>query len=82
MSRTRKAAAVLAAVLLGAATSAGPASASPDDPCGVTLIPVCAFIPALPNLDHDVDLTTNQDPLRPSSLDDGPPGVPDPNPAR
>ena len=46
-------------VLTAAVTLAAPASASPDNPCGATLIPICAFVPMLPGLDHDVDLTTS-----------------------
>ena len=34
----------------------------PDSPCGATPIPICAFVPVLPGLDHDVDLTTGPDP--------------------
>ena len=49
-------------MLTAAITLAAPASASPDNPCGATLIPVCAFVPVLPGLDHDVDLTTGTDP--------------------
>ena len=49
-------------LLTAAMTLAAPASASPDNPCGATLIPIYAFVPVLPGLDHDVDLTTGPDP--------------------
>jgi hypothetical protein len=49
-------------MLTAAMTLAAPASASPDNLCGATLIPICAFVPVLPGLDHDVDLTTGPDP--------------------
>jgi hypothetical protein len=53
-------------MLTAAMTLAAPASASPDNPCGATLIPICAFVPVLPRLDHDVDLTTGPDALTPN----------------
>ena len=49
-------------MLTAAMTLVAPASASPDNPCRATLIPVCALVPMLPGLDHDVDLTTGPDP--------------------
>jgi hypothetical protein len=49
-------------MLTAAITLAAPVSASPDNPCGATLIAICAFVPVLPSLDHDVDLTTDPDP--------------------
>ena len=37
-----------------------PAGADPNvSPCGLSLVPYCAFIPMLPELDHNVDLTTD-----------------------
>jgi hypothetical protein len=45
-------------MLTAAMALAALTSASPDNPCGATLIPICAFVPVLPGLDHDVDLTT------------------------
>jgi hypothetical protein len=62
MSLFGVATAATTAMLTAAITLAAPASASPDNPCGATLIPICAFVPALPGLDHDVDLTTDPDP--------------------
>jgi hypothetical protein len=44
-------------MLTAAITLAAPVSASPDSPCGATLIPICALVPVLPGLDHHVDLT-------------------------
>jgi hypothetical protein len=41
-------------MLTAAMTLAAPASASPDNPCGATLIPICAFVPVLPGLDEVV----------------------------
>jgi hypothetical protein len=32
-------------------------SADPDDPCASTFIRVCRFIPILPDLDHNIDLS-------------------------
>jgi hypothetical protein len=62
MSLFGVATAATTAMLTAAITLAAPASASPDNPCGATLIPICAFVPVLPGLDHDVDLTTDPDP--------------------
>jgi hypothetical protein len=55
-------------MLTAAMTLAAPASASPDNPCGATLIPICAFVPVLPGLDHDVDLTTGPEGPDPDAL--------------
>ena len=49
-------------MLTAAMTLASPTSAAPDNPCGATLIPICAYVPVLPGLDHDVDLTTGAAP--------------------
>jgi hypothetical protein len=62
MSIIRVTAAASTVILTAAMTLAAPASASPDNPCGATLIPICALVPVLPALDHDVDLTTNPEP--------------------
>lgn len=35
------------------------ADASPDNQCGLAVLPICSMIPAFPDLDHDVDLTTD-----------------------
>jgi hypothetical protein len=59
MPRCRKSIAWVAAILTAATTLAAPVSASPDNPCRSTAIPVCAFVPVLTDLDHDVDLTTD-----------------------
>lgn len=52
---------MMPAIVVAGATAialAAPAGADPTDgPCGFTPIPICAFVPELPNLDHDVDLT-------------------------
>jgi hypothetical protein len=72
MSLCRKAAGCMLTVvgaLVAVTTLAPPATASPDIPCGSIPIPVCAFIPVLPDLDHDVDLTTDHDPASPSTPD-------------
>jgi hypothetical protein len=55
-------------MLTAAMTLAAPASASPDNLCGATLIPICAFAPVLPGLDHDVDLTTGPQGPEPDAL--------------
>ena len=49
-------------IVLGAAATAiclaGPADADPGrNPCDGVALPVCAMVPMLPNLDHDIDLT-------------------------
>ena len=62
MSLIGVAAAAATVMLTAAITLAAPVSASPDNPCGATLIPICAFVPVLPSLDHDVDLTIEPDP--------------------
>ena len=51
-----------AAMLTAAMRLAAPASVSGDNPCWATLVPVCALVPVLPGLDHDVDLTRGPDP--------------------
>jgi hypothetical protein len=53
---------VATAMLTAAIMLAAPVSASPVSPCGATLIPICAFVPVLPGLAHDVNLTTEPDP--------------------
>jgi hypothetical protein len=59
-----------AAVMLTAAIAlAAPVSASPDNPCGATLIPICAFVPVLPSLDHDVDLSADPEPAAQTASD-------------
>ena len=59
MRVTKKTAVAALGGLAAAIYLAVPASAAPDNPCGQAFIPVCSFIPLLPNLDHDVDLTTD-----------------------
>jgi hypothetical protein len=56
--RSRCAAALVgvAAVMTAVATSV-PASASPLQSRGIMLAPVCALVPMMPDLDHDIDLT-------------------------
>ena len=70
------ASAAMAVMLTAATTLAAPASASRDNPCRATLIPICAFVPILPNLDHDVDLTTDPDPSTQTPNDAQPPAPP------
>jgi hypothetical protein len=41
----------------------------PPSPCRSMLLPMCSFVPMLPDLDHDIDLTTPQ----PGSPTDVPP---------
>jgi len=60
-----------AAVGLSAPAHAGPTPGQ----CGLAMSFICAMIPALPELDHDIDLT--QDPNGPTAA----PGLP-PNPVR
>jgi hypothetical protein len=61
-------------IALVVALTAGPVPRSPS-PCGSMPLPVCSFIPLLPDLDHDVDLTTEQ-PAVPPPPDS--PSAPDP----
>ena len=82
MSRCGKAAGGLVTMLVGATWLAAPVSASPDNPCELTFIPVCAFVPVLPSLDHDIDLTTNMAPLGPDRSGDASAGVADPGAAQ
>jgi hypothetical protein len=44
-------------------------------------VSVGAFIPMLPDLDHDIDLTTNQDPALPATPSGGHFGAADPTAA-
>ncbi|WP_099022372.1 fibronectin-binding protein [Mycolicibacterium palauense] len=66
-----------AALITGPMLAAGvglaaPAVAEPGPPpCGPSLFPICNFLPIAPQLDGDVDLTTNQ-PEAPG-LEDVPP---------
>ncbi|HXO52839.1 MAG TPA: fibronectin-binding protein [Mycobacterium sp.] len=76
MSLLGVATAAATVMLTAAITLAAPASASPDSPCGATLIPICAFVPVLPGLDHDVDLTTDPDPGTHTPDDAQSPGAP------
>jgi hypothetical protein len=58
---------VAAGAAVAAVSLAAPASADPSGgPCGFLPNPLCAMIPVLPNLDHDVDLTKD-----PNALVDG-----------
>jgi len=60
MSVITKTAIVAAGALAAATYLASPAEADPNGgPCGLAFVPICSLIPALPNLDHDVDLTTD-----------------------
>jgi hypothetical protein len=63
MKQTMKAS-VVALVVLGAQTAfAIPAAADPsDDPCPLAMFFICRMVPVAPNLDGDVDLTTQQPP--------------------
>jgi hypothetical protein len=43
--------------------TAGPAFAEPQPgPCAAAFSPLCAIVPVLPGLDHDIDLTKPADP--------------------
>jgi hypothetical protein len=58
---------VAAGAAVAAVSAVAPASADPSGgPCGLFSNPLCAFVPILPNLDHDVDLTKD-----PNALVDG-----------
>jgi hypothetical protein len=75
--RTSTIHAVLVAVGLtvAAVSLAAPASADPSGgPCGFLPNPLCAMLPVLPNLDHDVDLTKD-----PNALVDSTGTAPAPN---
>jgi hypothetical protein len=51
---------LLAGGLAAALVLAAPASAEPAQPGCAPLSPVCNMLPTLPELDHDLDLTTGQ----------------------
>jgi hypothetical protein len=70
---------VVVAVVVAVTSSRAVALADPVDPCRSMVIPVCSLVPVLPDLDHDVDLTTNPDPVLPAGPDDGRPGPPVPD---
>lgn len=56
-------AALTAGLLLAGATVAAPASAEPGmPPCELALAFICGMLPAMPQLDHDIDLTTELPP--------------------
>jgi hypothetical protein len=58
MSIIRKTTIAAVGAVAAAMYLAVPAGADPNvSPCGLAFAPFCALIPALPDLDHDVDLT-------------------------
>lgn len=70
-SSCRRRFATLAAVL-AAACAAAPAVARADpgdDPCSHAMVMVCRFVPILPTLDGDVDLTGQPPPADPAYPD-------------
>lgn len=69
MAPSVEAISVIGAVFVTAALFASPpAVADPaDDPCGLAVTFLCRFIPAAPDLDHDLDLTDQQPSADPSA---------------
>jgi hypothetical protein len=72
-----------AVVAIGAAAAtaglARPAVAGPDDDsCKAALSPLCSLVPAMPDLDHDIDLTQDQTALAPGDPA-APPGADHPD---
>lgn len=60
MSITGKTTLAVAEAVASAIGLAVPAGADPSpSPCGLFSNPICALVPLFPDLDHDVDLTTN-----------------------
>ncbi|CAN5363773.1 hypothetical protein BH11ACT7_BH11ACT7_21200 [soil metagenome] len=55
-------AAFTAGLLLTAGVLAAPASAEPMPPCELALTFICGMLPAMPELDHDIDLTSEMPP--------------------
>jgi hypothetical protein len=65
---------LVAVVSVVAIQPAAPANADAGMPCPLTMILFCSALPGLPNLDHDVDLTTD-----PDGLDGARPNAPSPS---
>lgn len=54
--------ALIGGLLLTGGLLAAPASAEPMPPCEFALAFICGMLPAMPELDHDVDLTSELPP--------------------
>lgn len=67
MSPITKTTMIAMAISAAGLALAAPVGADADfNPCGGGVIPICALVPVLPNLDHDVDLTRDPNALDPS----------------
>jgi hypothetical protein len=67
---------VVAGVFVAQTVSAVPSLAGPsDDPCPLQMALICRFLPAAPDLDGDIDLSTQPPagPTDPASRSDAPP---------
>jgi hypothetical protein len=63
-------AALTAGLVLTGGLLAAPASAEPMPPCEFALAFICGMLPAMPELDHDIDLTSELPPA--DALPDAP----------
>ena len=64
----KKALIIATSAMAAAAFFAAPASADPgDNPCEFAINYFCKFIPIAPDLEGDVDLTTDQPPADPNA---------------
>jgi len=72
MSATRavaKLSIALAGLVVGGSVLSAPVFADPtEDPCGLAVSFLCRFIPMAPDLDGDVDLTTQLPPVEYSTI--------------
>lgn len=73
-----------AAIALTAAVTTGlcvapPADADPGfDPCHASVMLLCRFVPMMPDLDHDIDLSQDPDALTDGQVPADKPGVTQP----
>jgi hypothetical protein len=55
----------VAIAVIGIGLSGGPASAATDNPCDLAVSFFCRFVPIAPDLDGDIDLSTQLPPAPP-----------------
>jgi hypothetical protein len=55
-------AALTGGLVLAGGMLAAPAPAEPMPPCELALAFICGMLPAMPELDHDIDLTSDMPP--------------------
>ena len=59
---------IVTSTVAAAAVFATPANAEPgDNPCELAVTFLCRFVPVAPDLDHDIDMTQQQQPVDPSA---------------